>query len=300
MSEALVALAGTPAGAQLAVVLALMSAFAHAAFGALQKGRHDPWVTRGAIDAWMVVIAAPAAFFAVPWPQGWEWGVLAGAVVIHFAYKLCMAMAYERAAYTVVYPVVRGTGPLVTLAFAATFLGEHYGPLQWLGVAILSGAILSLAAVNLHAARLDPGAIRRGLIYAVIGGMLVAVYTTWDAWGIRMTPDPFTFLAWFFFLSAIDFPILVALRVRAGTTVLPLLRPLAARGLTGAVVALFSFGGVMLATRLGEVGTAAALRETSTLFAALIGWLVLREPVGPVRAALMAAVAAGAVMVQAG
>jgi drug/metabolite transporter (DMT)-like permease len=90
------------------------------------------------------------------------------------------------------------------------------------------------------------------------------------------------------------------LRVRAGTTVLPPLRPLAVRGLTGAVVALFSFGGVMLATRLGEVGTAAALRETSTLFAALIGWLVLREPVGPVRAALMAAVAAGAVMVQAG
>lgn len=300
MGALIVALAGTPAGAQLAVGLALLSAFAHAAFGALQKGRHDPWVTRGAIDTWIALLALPLALFAVPWPHGWGWGVLAGAGALHFGYKLCMALAYERAAYTVVYPVVRGTGPLVTLAFAATFLGEHYGPLQWLGVALLSGAILALAAVNLRAARLNPGAVRRGIGWALAGGLLVACYTTWDAWGIRLTPDPFTFLAWFFFLTSLDFPVLVALRLRSGATRLPPLRPLAIRGLIGALTAFVSFGGVMLATRLGEVGTAAALRETSTLFAALIGWLVLREPVGPLRAVLMAAVAAGAVLVQVG
>lgn len=300
MTDALVALAGTPAGARLAVALALMSALAHAAFGALQKGRHDPWVTRGAIDLWIAVLALPPALFAVPWPRGAEWAVLAGAMAIHFGYKLCMAMAYERAAYTVVYPVVRGTGPLITLGFAALFLGEHYGPLQWLGVAVLSGAILALAAVNLRAMPAGAGGLRSALGIAAIGGLTVAVYTTWDAWGIRMTPDPFTFLAWFFLLSSLDFPLLVLLRVRAGTTRLPPLRGLMARGVTGALVAFASFGGVMLATRLGEVGTAAALRETSTVFAALIGWLALREPVGPLRAGLMAAVAAGAVMVQAG
>ncbi|NCU21565.1 multidrug transporter, partial [Candidatus Falkowbacteria bacterium] len=76
------------------------------------------------------------------------------------------------------------------------------------------------------------------------------------------------------------------------------LLPLVGRGMIGAVVAFFSFGCVMLATRLDKVGEAAVLRETSTVFAALIGWLVLGEKVGPVRAALMALIAAGAVIVE--
>ena len=149
MTEWILSIAGTPAGMTLALGLALMSAFAHAVFGALQKGQHDPWVTRASIDVWIFVLIAPVALFAVPWPRGFEWLVLLGALGIHFAYKLTMALAYERAAYTVVYPVVRGTGPLVTLAFAALFLGEHYRALQWGGVALLSGAILMLSLIHI-------------------------------------------------------------------------------------------------------------------------------------------------------
>lgn len=300
MSAWLVSLEGTAQGAQLAMALALMSALAHACFGALQKGQHDPWVTRGAIDLFIVIFAAPVALFLVPWPTGAGWLILLGALAIHFAYKLTMALAYERAAYTVVYPTVRGTGPLATLAFAAVFLAEPYSPLQWLGVAILSGAILSLAAVNLRG-QVEAGALRAGLIWALAGGVLVAVYTTYDAWGIRSFADPFTFLAWFFFITAMDFPLLVALRLAKGwTPPPPAFGRLLVRGAIGALVAFVSFGGVMLATRIGKVGEVAALRETSTVFAALIGWAVLGEKVGPLRAGLMAAVAAGAIMVQAG
>ena len=73
-----------------------------------------------------------------------------------------------------------------------------------------------------------------------------------------------------------------------------------ARGLIGGVVAFFSFGSIMLATRLDKVGEAAVLRETSTVFAALIGWLVLKESTGPRRVTLMALIAAGAVIVELG
>lgn len=302
MSEALVALAGTPEGARLAIMLALMAAVAHAAFGALQKGRHDPWQSRGAIDLFVCLLSAPIALFVVPWPQGNEWAILGVAAVIHLVYKLTMAFAYERAPYTVVYPVVRGSGPLVTLAFAAVFLAEHYGPLQWLGVGLLSGAILLLSRVNLRGATTSPQAMRAGLVWALAGGAMVAVYTTFDAWGIRQTADPFTFLAWFFLLTAFDFPLLVLWRHARGIGA-PIPadpRGLLIRGLIGGLVAFVSFGGVMLATRLGKVGEAAALRETSTLFAALIGWAFLGEKVGPVRAILMGAIALGAILVQAG
>ena len=76
--------------------------------------------------------------------------------------------------------------------------------------------------------------------------------------------------------------------------------PLLRKGFVGALIAFISFGAVMLATRLDKVGEAAVLRETSTVFAALIGWLFLKETVGPVRAGLMAIIAAGAVVVEFG
>lgn len=299
MSEWLVSIAGTPEGARLATVLALMSAVAHAAFGALQKGRHDPWMTRGAIDGWLAVLSAPIALFVVPWPDATTFAILAGAIVIHFAYKLTMALAYERAAYTVVYPVVRGTGPLVTVIAASLIFGEHFTPIQWVGVGCLSGGILLLALRNLSEETIDLPALKIGLVWAVIGGMLVALYTTYDAYGIRQSPDPFTFLAWFFFVTAFDFPILAAFRYRRMVNP-PVLGPLMWRGLAGALIAWVSFGGVMMATRLDKVGEAAVLRETSTVFAALIGWFILGEKVGPRRLFLMALVALGAVIVEMG
>ena len=299
MGDWLVSIAGTPEGARLATALALMSALAHAVFGALQKGRHDPWLMRGSIDGWLVVISAPVALFLVPWPNAQTFAILGGALFIHFGYKMTVALAYERAAYTVVYPVIRGTGPLVTVLAASVLFGEHFTPLQWLGVACLSGGMLMLALRNLGEETLDPRGLRIGLIWAVLGGMLVALYTVYDAWGIRQSANPFTFLAWFFFITALDFPVIAWVRIRrfgapGG------IGSLIARGAAGAVIAWISFGGVMVATRLDKVGEAAVLRETSTVFAALIGWFILGEKVGPRRLVLMAMIALGAVIVEMG
>lgn len=295
----LVEISGTPEGARLATILALISALAHAIFGALQKGRYDPWLTRGAIDGWLVLLSAPIALFVVPWPNAITALILAGAVVIHFAYKVTMALAYERAAYTVVYPVVRGTGPLVTVLAASIFFHERFTGMQWVGVACLSGGILLLAARNLSEETIDLRALKLGLAWALTGGFLVALYTTYDAFGIRQTPDPFTFLAWFFFVSSLDFPMLAAWRYRRSQTA-TVLGPLVWRGLFGALIAWISFGGILLATRLDKVGEAAVLRETSVVFAALIGWFILGEKVGPRRMVFMGMVALGAIIVETG
>ena len=137
------------------------------------------------------------------------------------------------------------------------------------------------------------------LVLAGITGLFVALYTTYDAYGIRATADPFTFLAWFFMIDGIVMPIYAYLRYRAMKQP-PTVGPLMLRGFFGGLVAFMSFGAVMLATRLDKVGEAAVLRETSTVFAALIGWLVLKETVGPRRIALMALIALGAVIVEMG
>lgn len=299
MSAWLSSIAGTPEGAYWATVLALISAFAHATFGALQKGQHDPWLSRGVIDLWLVVLSLPLVVFVVPLPNAATALILVGAIVIHFAYKCTMALAYERAAYTVVYPVVRGTGPVITVIAAAVIFSEHFSAVQWLGVALLSGSILLLAVRNLSEETLDPRMLKIGLIWALVGGLMVAIYTTYDAWGIRQSPDPFTFVVWFFLVSSVDFAVLGLWRYRRMVP-RPDMGPLMLRGSVGAVIAYVSFGGILLATYLDKVGEAAVLRETSTVFAALIGWFIMGERVGPRRLILMSGIALGAVIVEMG
>jgi drug/metabolite transporter (DMT)-like permease len=295
----LASIEGTETGRHVAMGLALFAAVSHAVFGALQKGRHDPWLTRGAIDISYCLIALPAALFLVPWPEGRVWLILAGAMVIHVGYKLSQAMAYDRGAFTVVYPIVRGTGPLVTVAAAGIVFGEVYSLAQWGGVLTLSGAIFALAAFNVQQTRIGRRQLVEAVAFAFLTGIFVAAYTTYDAYGIRATPNPFTFLAWFFFVDGLVFPWIALARWRA-MEVRPAIAPLMRRGVVGAFIAFASFGSVMLATRLDKVGQAAVLRETSVVFAALIGWLFLKERVGPVRAALVALIALGAVIVEFG
>lgn len=299
MSEYLIALEGTPAGHTLATWLALAAALLHAIFGALQKGRHDPWLTRGAIDSSYALIAAPFAFFVVPWPEPHMWPILAGAFVIHVGYKLLMAMAYSRGAYTVVYPVVRGTGPLFAVIGASLIFGEQFTLIQWGGVLVLLSGIFGLAAYNLVHVKLERDTLVPALWLAFATGLFVSLYTTYDAYGIRATANPFTFLAWFFFLDGLFMPVVAVVRWRR-LVERPAMLPLALRGVVGAFIAFGSFGSILLATRLDKVGEAAVLRETSTVFAALIGWLVLKETVGPRRIALMTLIALGAVIVEAG
>ncbi|MFT6772814.1 MAG: drug/metabolite transporter (DMT)-like permease [Paracoccaceae bacterium] len=297
MSDYILSIEGTPEGAQLAFILALVSAVAHACFGALQKGRHDPWLSRGAIDICYGIIGLPLALLFAPLPDTEMLWVLAGATVIHFVYKSLQAMAYTRGAFTVVYPVARGTGPLATVALATFVFQEHFTPGQWGGVALLSGGIMALAAVNMRNHPLGWRDMAPALWLAVATGGLIAAYTTYDAWGIRLAADPLTFLLWYFVADSWIIPLIILARLRR-TGERPAIGPLLVRGMSGAVIAFLSFGAVMMATRLDKVGEAAALRETSVIFAALIGAVFLGEKVGPLRTALMGVIALGAVAVE--
>jgi len=299
MSEWLISLEGTAAGHQLALSLALFAAATHAVFGALQKGRHDPWLTRGAIDFSYAAMAAPFAFWVVPWPEPHMWPIFAGAFAIHLIYKILQGFAYTKGSFTVVYPVVRGTAPLFAVIGAYLIFAETFNGIQWLGVGVLLCGIFGLAIYNLIFLETERDTLPIALALAVVTGLSVAFYTTYDAFGIRSTADPFTFLAWFFLVDGLAMPVYAFSRWRRMAD-RPSPGPLMLRGWIGGLVAFSSFGSIMLATRLDKVGEAAVLRETSPVFAALIGWLVLRETVGPRRIALMALIALGAVIVEVG
>ncbi len=295
MGEWLVSLEGTDAGKRLALILALQAAFLHAFFGALQKGKTDPWTARAFIDAFYTLMALPFIFF-VPWPEPEFWPLMAIVWIIHVGYKLAQASAYTYGSYTVVYPVVRGSSPAFTVIGAGILFDEVFTQTQWLGVACLMVGILGLAGYNLRHIVIDRARLPLALGLALITGGIVAMYTTWDAFVIRSTENPFTFLAWFFVIDGLAFPIGYAIwnRGRMPNPLAPVLR----LGALGAVVAFFSFGGILLATRLDKVGEAAVLRETSVVFAAFLGWVMLGEKVGRKRLMLIALIALGAVIVE--
>jgi len=299
LGEWIVSLAGTDDGRRLALILAIVAAVLHAAVSAMQKGRFGPWKTRAAIDICYGVMAAPFALLVVPWPEPHLWSILAIAWVVHATYKLLQGSAFSIGALTVVYPVVRGIGPLVTVLAAGFVFGETFTAIQWAGVLTLTSGIFGLAAFNMYRNRYQRGKLIQALLLAVLTGVAVAGYTTIDAYGVRATENPFTFLAWLFFIDGlISVPALVAARngLPRRRTVLRLLP----HGCIGGIIAVISFGSIMLATRLDQVGQAAVLRETSTVFAAIIGWLILKETLGPLRAVLIALIAAGAVIVEIG
>ncbi len=300
MSDWLISVAGTEVGHRLAIALALLAAVSHAFFGTLQKGRHDPWLSRGAIDFCYGIMAAPFALFVVPWPEPFMWPIFAFAFIIHTGYKFAQAQAYSKGAYTVVYPVVRGTSPIFTVIGAYLLFAEVFSLNQWLGVATLVAGIFGLALYNFRTTMINRDTLVLAILLATFTGIFVAAYTTWDTRGIRATADPFTFLAWLFFIDGLLVMPAVAWRRwrRLPNRVAP--GPLLTRGLIGGLTAYLSFGSIMLATRLDTVGEVAVLRETSVVFAAFFGWLVLKERIGAPRLALMALIAAGAVIVELG
>ena len=290
---------GTSLGSRVALWLALLAAFLHAVFGALQKGRHDPWLSRGAIDASSGLAMVPLAIFVVPIPEPRLWPIFLVIFLIHFIYKLLQAFAYSKGSFTVVYPVVRGTSPIFTVFGAYILLGETFSLTQWLGVLLLLVGIFGLALYNLIYLEKSRETLPVALIFAVCTGSFVAIYTTIDAYGIRLAIDPLAFIVWFFLFDSLSITPYAIYRW-FNLIERPNLFPLAIRGVAGGIVAFFSFGSIMLATRLDKVGEAAVLRETSTVFAAIIGWVFLKETVGPRRVLLMALIAFGAVVVELG
>ena len=279
------------------MILALMAGVFHAVFAAMQKGRVDPWVMRGAMDASYGLITLPVALFMVPWPSLHLWLILIGVWAIHTLYKTLQAMAYTRGAYTVVYPIVRGTGPLFAVIGAFLLFGEVFTIGQWMGMGVLLCGIFGLAVYNLRTVTLERETLKMALGLAFCTGLCVALYTTYDAYGIRTAADPFTFLAWFFVIDGWAMPIVSLVYARRKGITLRR-QGLWWRGPIGGLLAIVSFGSILMATRLDKVGEAAVLRETSTIFAALIGWFFLKETVGPRRVVLMALIALGAVIVE--
>ena len=273
------------------VFLVLLAAVMHAAWNAIVKTSGDRFLTATCnlvTGTFLGVFLLPL----VPVPSAEVWPYLIVSVAVHCAYYLFLIGAYRFGDLSHVYPVARGSAPLLVTVLAAVAAGEVPSVL---GVAAIT--MMSLGVASLSFDRGSAREYRTGpVMLALATGFLIALYTVIDGLGIRAAGSPWTYIVWLTFLEGIPFLAWTALRRRKH--VAPFLRREWKQALTGGLLSKFAYGLVLYALAQGAMAHVSALRETSVLFAALIGAAMLKEPFGIRRAAAAAVIASGVVLLQ--
>ena len=276
------------------VAAVLFAALLHAGWNALIKSGGDKALDTALIHSLGVLFAIPAAlWFGLPGAAAWPY--IAASAVIHVAYYIALAGAYRHGDLSLTYPIMRGTAPLLVAVVSAGWLGERLPGLAWLGVLVISGGVLlvGLARMSTGAAAGHRG---KAIGFALANAAVIASYTVVDGIGVRVSGDPFAYAAAIFLFDGLPYAALVLWRRGAGRgAALRYMRGRVPLALGGAAASLGSYAIALWAMAHAPVALVAALRETSVLFAALIGMLFLGERFGWMRAGGAALVVVGVV-----
>jgi drug/metabolite transporter (DMT)-like permease len=275
----------------IALSLILLSAIVHAVVNILTKRADNKYAMRLLIGVFSAIIVAPALFF-VPLPRGLALWFLIGTAFVHALYELLLVKSYESAAFSAVYPVARGTGPLFTAIGAIALLHEHPPLIQLLGIACVCGGVIAIGVSH----RATEGA-KQGFIYALGTGLTIGCYTLVDASGVRSVVDPFTYVLWFFVAHGLC--VLITAPGIRGRAVVIEARKQWRLGAVMAALSVVTYGSAMFAYRFGATAQLAALRETSVLFGTALAMHFLGEKMNARRWMAAGAIAAGAIMLQA-
>jgi drug/metabolite transporter (DMT)-like permease len=217
-------------------------------------------------------------------------GFAVASAIIHVGYDLALMNSYRLGAFNQTYPIARGTSPLVVAVGAYFLANEHLSAAALVGVVTLAIGLMSLAFSAGRVTRADSPAV----VVAILTGLTIAAYTIVDGLGVRHSHDPWAYAAFLFVLQGPPMAIVAAFRRPAADW-----RETVAvgYGALAAALSVVAYGVVLWAQTKAPLAEVAAIRETSVVFAALIGFLVLREDFGRRRVAAAVVIATGIVLI---
>jgi drug/metabolite transporter (DMT)-like permease len=266
------------------VGLALFAAILHAGWNAFLRTGSDRLWTVTIMSFSSTLVAIPVVLcHALPMAAAWPYILLSAGLQV--GYSVFLVTAYKFGELGQVYPIVRGTVPVLVTVGGFVLRGDQVSGLQLLGVALVAGGIMSLSFGKRRAAAMS-------ILSAVATGTIIAGYATVDAIGVRATGNAGAYTAWVLLIYGALMPITFTLW--RGRLVVDFRSRAFVTALAGGVVALIAYGVVVAAFALGPAGPITAIRETSVVFAALIGRLFLGETLTPRRILSCIVVAVGA------
>ena len=271
----------------LGVTFAVLAAgLLHASWNAILKssGGGDPLLDTATVVAGSTVCSALALPF-VPVPLAASWPMAATSAVIHFGYYLTLAHAYRTGDLSFAYPLMRGTAPLIVTLLGMLFLRELPSLQVALGILLISGGIFFIAFAQRHH---HP---RAAVFWALANAAIIAVYTLVDGAGARASGSALGYVLWLTFVESVAF--LAWIRLRRGPAAVRYIHAQWRRGLVGGFCSVAAYAIVLWAMTRAPIAAVSALRETSVLFAAVIGTVLLKEGFGVARLAGAASVVAG-------
>jgi drug/metabolite transporter (DMT)-like permease len=274
-----------------AILLVLLAAVLHAGWNALLRVSGDRLTVMALLNGCAGAIALCLLPFA-GLPAAPAWPMVLASTTLHLGYNLFLVAAYAHGGLGQIYPIARGAAPLLVLVLAWVFLREAVSGLQILAVLITSGGIAALAFAGGRHLRLRP----EGLFFALGTSAFIGAYTVVDAAGARAAGSPHRYALTLFVLDGLACLVLALARQR-GTVLIVARRSWRPVILAGAM-SLASYWLVLWALTLAPAANVAALRETSVVIAALIGALVLKEPLGGWRVTAAGVVAVGAILLR--
>jgi drug/metabolite transporter (DMT)-like permease len=274
------------------ILIVLASAMMHAGWNAVLRFRGDRVALMTMLAAMSALIALPGLFF-VEFPRAEAWPWLALSVMLHMGYNVFLANAYAYGELGKIYPLARGTAPMLTLGVSILLLGEDISPLATLGIIVLGLGILTLSLDGgLKAVRASP----RGIMFALVTSVFIAGYTMSDGMGARAAQDAHAYVLWLFVLDGIPLTLWALLRQGRATGRMIALNWKA--GLIGGALSLGAYWIAIWGFTVAPIALVAALRETSVVFAVIIGVVFLGEKVRGFRVASIAIVLAGLVLMR--
>ena len=281
----------------LAFVLGMGSAVTLAGANTFVKAAKDILGGRAVMAFTSALLAVPLAFF-VPLPEPATWAILALSLPAHWLYQTALVRALSRGDLSLVFPVMRGSAPLLTAIFAALVLGEHLSALAIAGLVIASLAtvIFALPEKNFGGSR----TVRNSaLLWAIATGACVAIYNVIDAQGVRSGASQWSFILWLFMLDWIGINV-IALVTRGRRQFVASARAALWPGIGAGSCSLASFSMALYGFSIAPVAYMSAMRETAVVFAALMGWWFLREGFGLRRTCAAIVLAGGLSLLQFG
>lgn len=256
----------------------LLSSLLHASWNALVKAGEDKWLTPAVICAFSAIFGLIAAIILpLPLSHHWPWIIASGC--LHLTYFTLLVIAYGLGDFSRVYPIARGTSPLLVFIAAGPVLGESLKVESGLAIMLVVVGVMSLAwDRNLFIKKQG-----KAVLYAILTGAAIAAYSITDASGLRIMSNDiehatFVYLAWIMIVACVPF-VLVVGYIRWGK-ITPYLISYGLRGSGGALFALISYALILWAYSKAPAAPVAAIRETGVIFAAIIGALTLREKFG--------------------